>query len=132
MRSGLVFAGANQVWNSTDFNKGDDGVLTAKEVAAMDLSRSKLVVLSACETGLGDIVGTEGVYGLQRAFKMAGAGKIVMSLWKVPDKETQEFMSIFYSQLTQNQSVEKAFEIAQNKMRLKYEPYFWAAFVLLN
>ncbi|MBU3955888.1 CHAT domain-containing protein, partial [bacterium] len=72
MNSGLVFAGANNVWNQRFVGEGEDGVLTAQEVTQLDMTKTKLVVLSACETGLGDIKGSEGVYGLQRAFKMAG------------------------------------------------------------
>ncbi len=132
MRSGLVFAGANSVWNKSDIDEGDDGVLTAQEVTQVDLRKVGLVVLSACETGLGDIRGSEGVYGLERAFKMAGAKYIVMSLWQVPDKETEEFMVTFYSKLMKNKDTRKAFSETQKEMRLKYDPYFWAAFVLME
>ena len=89
MRSGLVFAGVNDFWSGTRSIKGDDGVLTALEVINIDLRQNQLVVMSACETGLGDIAGSEGVYGLQRAFKMAGTNFLIMSLWQVPDKETE-------------------------------------------
>ncbi|MBS4014357.1 MAG: CHAT domain-containing protein [Bacteroidetes bacterium] len=133
MRSGLVFAGANDVWNEieTDSSK-QDGVLTAYEVANINLQNTKLVVLSACETGLGDIRGSEGVYGLQRAFKMAGAKHLIMSLWQVPDKETVEFMEIFYEKLLDYKDVRKAFNETQREMRQKYDPFFWAAFVLIE
>ncbi|MFH2094535.1 MAG: tetratricopeptide repeat protein, partial [Bacteroidota bacterium] len=96
VRSGLVFSGVNNTWNDTSGVSGEDGVLTAQEVAQTDMRNTDLVVLSACETGLGDIRGSEGVYGLQRAFKMAGVKYIIMSLWQVPDKETVEFMELFY------------------------------------
>jgi CHAT domain-containing protein len=133
MRSGLVFAGANAVWK-TDYRTGneEDGVLTAAEVATMDLRKTGLVVLSACETGLGDIKGSEGVYGLQRAFKMAGVKFMIMSLWQVPDKETSEFMVSFYTKLNAGKDIKKAFSETQKELREKYDPYFWAAFVLVE
>ncbi len=132
MRSGLVFSGANQVWNDDVFIGCEDGMLTAEEVAVMDLRKCDLVVLSACETGLGDIKGSEGVYGLQRAFKMAGVKYIIMSLWQVPDKETVEFMETFYTKLLKLKDVRKAFNETQKAMRKKYDPYYWAAFVLVE
>ncbi|MFT7612392.1 MAG: tetratricopeptide (TPR) repeat protein/CHAT domain-containing protein [Parvicellaceae bacterium] len=131
MRSGLVFSGANQVWNKSEF-EGDDGVLTAFEVADMNLQNTKLVVLSACETGLGDIKGSEGVYGLQRAFKKAGVESLIMSLWQVPDKETEEFMTIFYTELLKSNNVKTSFAFTQETMRKKYDPYFWGAFILVQ
>jgi len=96
--------------------------------------RTELVVLSACETGLGDIVGTEGVYGLQRAFKKAGVKNLIMSLWKVPDEETATFMTRFYKLwITDNQSIDKAFAQTRAEMKKKYvEPYKWAGFILIE
>jgi tetratricopeptide (TPR) repeat protein len=132
MRSGLVFAGVNDFWSGAKAIKGDDGVLTALEVINIDLRKNMLVVMSACETGLGDIAGSEGVYGLQRAFKMAGTNFLIMSLWQVPDKETSEFMQNFYTLLIQEKDLQKAFTQTQSKMRQQYDPYFWAAFVLLE
>ncbi|MFH2141958.1 MAG: CHAT domain-containing protein, partial [Bacteroidota bacterium] len=132
MRSGLVFAGANRVWNKDVPENEDDGVLTAQEVAHIDMRKTDLVVLSACETGLGDIQGIEGVYGLQRAFKMAGVKYIIMSLWQVPDKETVEFMEIFYNKLIKTKDVHEAYINTQREMRKKYDPYYWAAFVLIE
>ncbi|MBC8147933.1 MAG: CHAT domain-containing protein, partial [Bacteroidetes bacterium] len=132
MRSGLVLAGANNVWQEYTPTIIEDGVLTAEEVASVDLRKAQVVVLSACETGLGDIRGTEGVYGLQRAFKMAGAKFIIMSLWEVPDKETEEFMTTFYSKLLATKDIKLAFIQTQNEMRAKYDPYYWAAFVLIE
>ncbi len=132
MRSGIVLAGANDVWSETNNSIGEDGILTAYEVSLMNLQNTKLVVLSACETGLGDIKGSEGVYGLQRAFRIAGAKKMIMSLWQVPDKETDEFMTSFYDELIKTKEIRKAFTNAQKLMRAKYDPYFWGAFVLIE
>jgi CHAT domain-containing protein/Tfp pilus assembly protein PilF len=135
LRSGLILAGANYAWkNGSNPNEEDDGILSALEISNMDLSNTDIVVLSACETGLGDIEGSEGVYGLQRAFKMAGVYIIVMSLWKVPDAETAEFMNLFYQNWMKDNQVRKAFTFAQRAMQEKYkeEPLKWAAFVLVE
>ncbi len=132
MRSGLVFANVNDYWSGYSEVITDDGVLTALEVINIDLRNNQLVVMSACETGLGDIAGSEGVYGLQRAFKMAGSSYLIMSLWQVPDSETAEFMEYFYTELTRNKSLNEAFSSAQRAMRQKYDPYYWAAFVLVE
>ena len=128
-RSGLIFAGANNINN---IDSRDDGILTAYEVSNLNFSGAKLVVLSACETGLGDIVASEGVYGLQRAFKIAGAKNIIMSLWKVPDNQTKELMSIFYTNILKGNTISNALQDAQIEMSKKYSPYYWAAFKLLE
>jgi CHAT domain-containing protein len=132
MRSGLVLAGANDVWIKTEKGDSEDGVLTAQEVTQIDMRKNDLVVLSACETGLGDIRGTEGVYGLQRSLKMAGVKYIIMSLWEIPDKETVEFMTLFYGNLLKLKDIKEAFHEAQREMRAKYDPYYWGAFVLME
>ena len=93
--SGLAFAGANM----EPVAGKDDGVLTALEVSALDLSKVDTVVLSACETGLGQVAGGEGLLGLQRSFQIAGAKTVVASLWKVPDTATSELMRRFYGNL---------------------------------
>ena len=133
LRSGLIFAGANRVWTGGREIEGvENGILTAYEVSNMDLRNTELVVLSACETGLGDIKGGEGVFGLQRAFKVAGAKNIIMSLWKVPDEATMELMTLFYKNLLEEKMQrEEAFDEAKNQIRKKYnEPYFWAGFIM--
>lgn len=133
LRSGLVFAGANNYWNKANENSSiDDGILTASEISNLDLSACQLVVLSACETGLGEVKGSEGVFGLQRAFKMAGVKNIIMSLWKVPDTQTAELFDIFYSECFAGKTIHEAFQSAQSQMKVKYSPYYWAGFVLLE
>lgn len=134
IRSGIVTAGANYVWSGKSVPIGiEDGILTAYEIAQLNLSNTQLVVLSACETALGDLKGTEGVFGLQRAFKIAGVKNMIVSLWQVPDKETAELMTLFYNNLaTNNSTVREAFTKAQKEMRSKYPPFSWAAFVLVE
>ena len=131
MRSGLALARANDIWSKPSIT-GEDGVLTAYEVSNMDLQNTKLLVMSACETGLGDIKGSEGVYGLQRAFKIAGVEFIIMSLWQVPGKETEEFMTTFYTKLLKLKDIRQSFYETQKQMRNKYDPYYWGAFVLIE
>ncbi|HAD14197.1 MAG TPA: hypothetical protein DCF33_17365 [Saprospirales bacterium] len=136
IRSGLLLAGANHAWKTgKPLKKGmENGILTAYEISHMNLSNTELVVLSACETGLGDIQGNEGVYGLQRAFKIAGVKYLIMSLWQVPDRETAEFMTTFYEKwLTNKMSIPEAFLMTQKEMRERFiNPYSWAGFVLLE
>lgn len=135
IRSGLVIAGGNDTWSGKSPSvSGSDGILTAYEISQMDLSDTELVVLSACETGLGDIEGNEGVYGLQRAFKIAGAHYLIMSLWQIPDRETMEFMTTFYQKwLRDKQSIPEAFRLTQKAMRERYpDPFVWAGFVLVE
>jgi CHAT domain-containing protein len=134
LRSAILFAGANNFWKGKPIEGIDDGILTAYEVSNEFLPATRLVVLSACETGLGDIQGTEGVYGLQRAFKMAGVQYLLMSLWQVPDNETAEFMQAFYQHLFDHYSIENAFHHAQTLMKNKYrqDPFKWAAWILVR
>ncbi|WP_297516457.1 CHAT domain-containing protein [Flavobacterium sp.] len=133
MRSGLLLAGAKNYWGKSNPNNTiEDGILTANEISNLDLSACQLVVLSACETGLGDVKGSEGVFGLQRAFKMAGVKNIIMSLWKVPDTQTAELFDIFYSECFAGKTIHEAFRSAQSQMKAKYSPYYWAGFVLLE
>lgn len=133
-RSGIVLSGANNIWKKGEKTEGmEDGVVTAFEVSDMNLSGTELVVLSACESGLGDLKGGEGVFGLQRAFKIAGAKNLIVSLWKVPDKETAELMELFYANLADSKmTIRDSFSKAQKDLRDKYpDPYVWAAFILM-
>ncbi|MBP6810016.1 MAG: CHAT domain-containing protein [Saprospiraceae bacterium] len=131
INSGLVMAGANEATSASASD--NNGLLSAYEISRLDLSKTELVVLSACETGLGDIY-EEGVYGLQRALKMAGAEKIIMSLWQVPDRETKDFMVSFYKHwLEQKTSIRQAFQATQSEFRERFiHPYLWAGFILLE
>lgn len=130
LRSGLLFAGAN---NSSFNTKNNDGIMTSLEISEMDLSKVDLVVLSACETGLGDVLGSEGVFGLQRAFKLAGAKSLIVSLWQVPDKQTAELMLKFYDYYLSGSSKTEALKKAQNDIKKSYSnPYFWAGFELIQ
>lgn len=128
-RCGLLFAGANQGENKLP--AGEDGILSAYELANLDFSSVDLFVLSACETGLGEIKGSEGVYGLQRGLFMSGAGSIVVSLWEVPDFETIELMTLFYKGISIGTPPEQAFYDAQIRMKERYpnQPSLWAGFV---
>jgi CHAT domain-containing protein len=100
LQSGLLLAGANLHGSDIKNDEAEDGIVTALEVSAMDLRGTELVVLSACETGLGRVEQGEGVYGLRRAFQMAGAKTVVSSLWQVPDKETAKFMRELYARMS--------------------------------
>lgn len=138
VRSGLLFAGANHTLEGDGVipDGDDDGILTALEVASLDLIGLDLVVLSACQTAQGDL-GDDGVLGLQRGFKKAGANSILMSLWKVDDEATQIFMTQFYKNLVSGQSKRQSLQSAQRYLR-EYnsgqynKPEYWAAFILLD
>ena len=131
-RSGLILAGGQKAWlGETIPDSVEDGILLAEEIAAMDLTGTDLVVLSACETGLGEIT-SEGVFGLQRAFKKAGVQTIIMSLWGVNDLVASLFMRVFYQEWLSGKTKHEAFAIAQNTVRESYEGNDWAAFIMLD
>lgn len=133
--SGLLFAGANfalDTENRSALPEGDDGILTAKEISRLDFQGLDLVVLSACQTGLGEVTG-EGVFGLQRGFKKAGAQTIIMSLWEVDDYATRLLMTEFFKGLTAGKSKREAFLSAQKFVKAKNsDPKYWAAFVMVD
>jgi CHAT domain-containing protein len=137
-RTGLMLAGGNFSWTGMPQammdQTGEDGVLTASEVSDFDLSGTGVVVLSACETGLGTLDATEGAQGLHLAFKLAGADAVIQSLWAVPDVETKDLMVRFYEALAASGDVEASFAAARNAMRedaiLAEKPAYWAAFVM--
>lgn len=128
LRSGLVLAGANQRNSGVD----EDGILTALEAATLDLRGTKLVVLSACETGVGDVKNGEGVYGLRRALVLAGAASQLMSLWQVDDQATRQLMVDYYENLNAGEGRSEAVQKAQRKMLARPDrshPYYWASFI---
>ena len=141
LRSGLYFAGANRTLSGKASTQGEDnGVLTALEAGNLNLHGTELVVLSACNTGQGDVKNGEGVFGLRRALQEAGAQKILMSLWSVPDEETLELMNRFYAKWLSGIETHQALKEAQLEMREKVRsahdgkdlPYYWGAFVLVG
>jgi CHAT domain-containing protein len=127
LRSGLAFAGANLSRTS-----GDNGILTALEAANLDLWGTKLVTLSACDTGVGVVRNGEGVYGLRRAFFLAGAETLVMSLWPVSDLITREMMTDYYAGLKKGLGRGAALRHVQLQMLKRTgraHPYYWASFI---
>ncbi|PBQ33607.1 hypothetical protein CNR22_18100 [Sphingobacteriaceae bacterium] len=134
LRSGIILAGAGPATeDSTNHNSENDGIVTAYEACLLDLDKTELVILSACQTGQGDDMGAEGVAGLQRSLTIAGAKNIMMSLWPVDDFATQYLMTQFYKHYAVSQNVESSFKLAQLEVKQKYtEPLYWAAFVLLK
>ena len=134
MWAGLMLAGGNNIWQGKfNLKNVEDGILTADEISRLDLSNTKLVVLSACETARGKVDPVDGVYGLQRAFKLAGVKTIVMSLWKVQDDATAMLMTQFYTYLTSGVEKHQALWNAMMDVRKNYkDPYYWAGFVMLD
>ena len=132
-RSGLIFAGANKAWKNGSNTTGNDGILTSSEIEGMDLHQTNLLVLSACQTALGDEF-KGAIFGLQRSFKIAGVKTIIMSLWEVNSSKTQEMMTCFYSNLSKGMNKHAAFMNAVVVMKHQYpdEPNMWAPFVMLD
>ena len=135
LRSGLIFSGANVGLMGESLPEDvEDGVLTALELSNLNLGNVDLVVMSACESGLGEI-SSEGVFGLQRGFKLAGANSLLMSLWKVDDKATQKLMTEFYKNYLGGMSKQESFHKAHMVLRedpVYSDPEYWAAFILLD
>ncbi len=134
-KSGLFLSAAqNTINDNLPNNMPEDGIVTAYEISLQNFENCRLAVLSACQTGLGDVKGHEGIIGLSRALKTAGVDYLIISLWKVPSKATQKLMQLFYKNLALGKKVEDAFKAAQNKMKEEYAnlTYYWAGFRLLN
>lgn len=150
LRSGIIFSGANNAWKGANIPNGEeDGILTADEILGMDLDSTDLLILSACQSALGDS-GSDGVYGIQRSFKIAGVNSIIMSLWEVNDEATSLMMQAFYKNYVKGASKRDAFKAAQLEVRKTFEEraktqspsipkykrydssYYWASFILLD
>lgn len=135
-RSGLLLAGANTAWLGEVQLPGlIDGILPAYDIAAMNLQETELVVLSACQTGRGDIDNTEGVQGLQSAFRQAGVRYQLLTLWNVSDAAAAKMMEFFYTYYLSGQTIPESFEKARKKLRAMPDfaaPFYWGAFVLIE
>ena len=131
LRSGLALTGANTWLAGGPLpEEAGNGILTAEDVSGMDLLNTELVVLSASETGLGAIRTGEGVFGLRRAFELAGAHTLIVSLWKVSDEQTRELMVDLYNRMASGQSISNALRQAKLMMKQKYlDPFYWGAFI---
>lgn len=134
MKSGLLLRGAGDVLAKTKYNYNmESGVLTAYEAMSLNLDKTDLVVLSACETGLGEISNGEGVYGLQRAFFVAGAKVLIMSMFKVDDDATQKLILNFYKKWLTTGNMRQSFVEAKKELRVEYpEPIYWGAFMMIG
>lgn len=133
LRSGLILSGGNRAWNGDIIPDGiEDGILTSYEISTLDMHNCDVVVLSACETALGDI-SDDGVIGLQRAFKKSGVKSIIMSLWEVDDNVTALMMQSFYDNLIKGMNRRNAFNAAQDYIRGQFpDPRYWATFIMLD
>jgi CHAT domain-containing protein len=131
LRAGLALAGANTfLAGETPPAEAEDGLLTAEDVMGLDLLDTELAVLSACDTGSGSVRSGEGVFGLRRAFTVAGAKTLVMSLWEVPDEQTRELMEDFYRRLLAGEPRAEALRQAQLAMKARYpDPFYWGAWI---
>jgi CHAT domain-containing protein len=134
LRTGLMLSGAGDIFDVTDYNLNiENGILTAYEAMNLNLDNTELVVLSACKTGLGDLSVGEGVYGLQRAFIVAGAKTLIMSMFKVNDEATQKLMVLFYEKWLQTGNKRQAFVDAKKELRNEFkEPIYWGAFIMIG
>jgi len=134
LKTGLLLKGAGDVRDKSKYNyNAESGILTAYEAMSLNLDKTDLVVLSACETGLGDISNGEGVYGLQRAFLVAGAKTLIMSMFKVDDEATQKLILTFYRKWLTTGNLRQSFIDAKKELRVEYpDPINWGAFMMIG
>ena len=139
LNSGLALSGANAFFRGGMGESGEDGLLVAMEVLGMNLTDTDLVVLSACNTGVGKVKRGHGVFGLRRSFQQAGAKSLIMSLWQIPDEETKDLMVEFYKGLFDGKSKLNALHEASlsvmKSVKDKYKsthPFYWGGFILIG
>jgi len=134
MKTGLLLKGAGDILDKTNYNYNvDNGILTAYEAMSLNLDQTDLVVLSACETGLGEISNGEGVYGLQRAFLVAGAKVLIMSMFKVDDDATQKLVLNFYKKWLTTNNMRQSFIDAKKELRAEFPaPIYWGSFMMIG
>jgi CHAT domain-containing protein len=134
LKSGLLLRGAGDLFNKTKYNYNlESGILTAYEAMSLNLDKTDLVVLSACETARGEISNGEGVYGLQRAFLVAGAKTLIMSMFKVDDEATQKLILNFYKKWLTSGNLRQSFVEAKKELRVEYpEPIYWGSFIMIG
>ena len=134
LRTGLLLSGAGDLMAKSAHNYNiENGILTADEAMSLNLDKTDLVVLSACETGLGDLEAGEGVYGLQRAFLVAGAKVLIMSMFKVDDDATQQLMLKFYQKWLNSGNMRGSFIEAKKELRVDFpDPIHWGAFMMIG
>lgn len=133
--TGILFSGANNYWNQNKVSvkNSNDGILLGSEICDINLSNCSLAILSACQSGVGRILNNEGVFGLQRALKLAGVKNCIVSLWKVPDMQTSELFKQFYINFQKGDNIHDSFYNAQKAMKERYSlPKYWAGFVLFE
>lgn len=149
-RSGIVLSGANKAWKEGIIENNNDGILTSNEIKGVDLSSTDLLVLSACQSGLGELIYRDSNWGIARSFKIAGVNTIIMSLWEVDDEATSKMMQSFYKHYLSGKTKREAFKAAQLEVKRFYEDraknqtksipkykrydsaYYWASFIMLD
>jgi CHAT domain-containing protein len=132
--NGLLFSGANNAWKFNKFQENvEDGILTAKEIYSLNLSNTDLLILSACQTGLGENNDIDGNEGLLRAFKVAGVNEVIITLWNISDDATSSIMKAFYKNLLEIKDPREALKTTINKAKKDMpDPYYWAPFIVIE
>lgn len=131
IRSGLALSGINDAWYHEEAGQ-ESGILSAFDIAHLNLHYTALAILSSCQSGTGSIHPDEGVFGLPRALKLAGVNRVIYTLWKIDDEVSANFLSDFYETYLKHGKIDKAFRKTQLRMRKRLDSFYWAGFVLIN